>query len=210
MDFDSIYTRSFGYVGCKNKFPHQFFYLLGRQLPGHFSDCRGHHRTWSNDLPAADQPPVVLPARMLELEKYFAVMTMDRPGQLLQPRNKQQIACVQLVRCAHPCLIVHPGNFSNDQAAASRCTLLIESNHFIRSFSAGRSQGCAHSRHDNPVLKLKAANFPCGHQFLVFHLLSTSTISVSPPKLCEYMNKSQKSLLSSALCTMIKKTPQKG
>ncbi|MNJ00351.1 hypothetical protein D3C73_1596610 [compost metagenome] len=77
---------------------------------------------------------------MLKLKEDPAVMAVYSPGQLFQAGNIQQIACVQLIGCTHPRLVVYTGNFRNNQTAAPCSTFFIVSNHLIRGFAAGRSQ----------------------------------------------------------------------
>ena len=167
VDFNSVNPCFLGDHRAGNKFADHGFDFFRCQGPGLLPDDIAGDIRCRNGLPAVDQPAGGLVAGMMELDKDFGIIGVDRFGQAGELGDHMGIGNTQLVGRADAGLVVDPGDLRDDQAGAAPGAVSVVLDHAGAGFAGGLRQGTSHGGHDDAVLELKVPDGTGREEFFV-------------------------------------------
>ena len=153
--------------GAGDKFADHGFYFFRCQGPGLLADDIAGDIRCRNGLPAVNEPAGGLVAGMMELDKDFGIIGVDRFRQAGELGDHMGIGNTQLVGRADAGLVVDPGDLRDDQAGAAPGAVSVVLDHAGAGFAGGLRQGTSHGGHDDAVLELKVPDGTGREEFFV-------------------------------------------
>ena len=160
VDLDAVHTGLLGNDRTGHKLLDHGFHFFSGQCAGLFPDDFAGHIGCGNRLSAADEARRRLAAGMMELDEELCVIGMAGFHQAGELPHHMGVGHGELVRCADAGLVIHAGDFGDDQSRAAPCTVGIVFDHARTGFTARFGKGTAHRGHHNAVFQFKIPDLP--------------------------------------------------